>query len=146
MMQTDTAPRTTRPLNILLIEDDDNHAALVERVFRSMQPPATLTRMCDGADALRHLTSRRQRPDLILLDLKLPGLSGHDVIAQLKADPTLRAIPVVVLTTSDTQRDRQQALSNHANSYLVKPLDFERFKEMLNTLVAYWGRWNIRLH
>lgn len=101
----------------------------------------------DGEQGLAYL--RRQgayqdacRPDVVLLDLKLPKVDGHEVLAQVKADPELRSIPIVVLTTSAAERDRESAYRLHANSYLVNPVDFEQFRKLVTDLGFYWGVWN----
>ena len=84
----------------------------------------------------------RPRPDLILLDLKLPRMHGHEVLRTLKADDDLKMIPVVVLTTSDAEQDRRKAYGLHANGYLVKPTDFGQFRQMIGAVTSYWGVWN----
>jgi CheY-like chemotaxis protein len=134
-------------LHFLLVEDDDDHATILIRTLRQNRISNTVDRVADGADALTYLRregpyATKPRPDVVLLDLKLPGVDGHDVLATMKADPDLRAIPVVVLTTSDAEFDRTRAYDLHANSYLVKPVDFERFRQMANELSLYWGVWN----
>ena len=82
------------------------------------------------------------RPDVILLDLKLPGLSGLGVLEIIKNDKDLQSIPVVMLTTSAADRDRETAYANHVNSYLVKPMAFERFRALVRELCHYWGEVN----
>jgi len=81
-------------------------------------------------------------PDVILLDLKLPKMDGHEVLAKIKADEKLRRIPVIVLTTSDAEVDKIRAYQLHANSYLVKPIDAEQFNKMVQDMSLYWGSWN----
>lgn len=134
-------------LHFLLVEDDDDHATILIRTLRQNRIANAIDRVADGADALAYLRregpySGKSRPDIVLLDLKLPQMDGHDVLAAIKADPELRSIPVVVLTTSDAELDRARAYELHANSYLVKPVDFERFRQMANELSLYWGVWN----
>ena len=75
-------------------------------------------------------------------DLKMPMMDGHEVLAVIKADEALRGIPVVILTTSEAEIDRCRAYSLHANSYLVKPVDMQRFRQMVQDLSLYWGVWN----
>lgn len=135
------------PVHFLLIEDDDSHAELIRLSMEDNHIANTLDRVGDGAQALRYL--RREppfesasRPGVILLDLKLPRLDGHQVLEQIKSDETLRTIPVVVLTTSDAEADRHRAYSSHANSYLVKPVDFDKFHAMVRDLQLYWTAWN----
>ncbi len=109
----------------------------------------TLQRVTDGTEGLAYVRAEvpfqdRQRPDLILLDLNLPKLDGHELLGQLKADEDLRAIPVVILTTSQAEIDKDRAYHNHANSYLTKPVDADAFQEMIQDLKLYWGIWNQR--
>ncbi len=131
----------------LLIEDDDDHAEFLTRALKRARPTNQVDRMSDGAQALAYLRGEgehagRPTPDVILLDLKLPKVDGHEVLAGIKSDPALFTIPVVVLTTSDAESDRARAYAHHANSYLVKPIDFERFRQLIHDLEAYWGIWN----
>ncbi|MAQ93969.1 hypothetical protein B1759_03720 [Rubrivirga sp. SAORIC476] len=136
-----------RPLCILLVEDDDDHAELTAVALESHDPRHQTIRARDGAEALDILYRREShgeapRPDLILLDLNLPRVGGLDVLAEVKGDEGLREIPVVVLTTSDAESDRARAYRTHANSYLVKPVDFAKFEAMIHELGDYWARWN----
>jgi CheY-like chemotaxis protein len=131
----------------LLVEDDHDHAVLVLRYIERTRIGNIVHRVKDGEEALAFL--RREgsyiqapRPDVILLDLKLPKYDGHEVLAQIKADPDLRRIPVVVLTTSAAEIDRLKAYDLDANSYLVKPINREEFSHMIEELGRYWGGWN----
>lgn len=131
----------------LLVEDNNAHAKLVMLHLNDPQHRVLVDRVSDGSEALDYL--RRQgpysaspRPDVVLLDLKLPKVDGHEVLRQLKSDEHLRSIPVVVLTTSAAESDREKAYSNYANSYITKPLDFDEFQEMMNSLRLYWSSWN----
>ncbi|GAB5440239.1 MAG: response regulator [Fuerstiella sp.] len=128
----------------LVVEDDDDHAALIQRNLRKTSPDSLVSRVRDGEEALQFL--RRQspyedspRPDLILLDMKLPGVNGLQVLENIKADDDLCSIPVVMLTTSATRDDRQKAYRLHANSYLVKPMGFDGFRSLVGEICHYWG-------
>ncbi|MEO8497052.1 MAG: response regulator [Planctomycetota bacterium] len=137
----------SRPVRFLLVEDNDDHALLVQRNLKRSTVANSVDRVADGVRALRYLRREREftgclRPDVILLDLKLPKLDGHEVLMIIKTDPELQDIPVVVLTTSATEADRVRAYANHANSYLVKPLDFKQFQQLVQDLSVYWGVWN----
>lgn len=137
-------PKTIR---FLLVEDDDDHAAIILRGLKGSRVPSLTNRVRDGLEALSYLRRKEpfadaDRPDVVLLDLKLPKLSGHEVLRAVKSDPDLRAIPVVVLTTSNADADRDQAYRLHANSYLVKPMDFVQFRQMVQDMNLYWGHWN----
>jgi two-component system response regulator len=130
----------------LLVEDDDAHATLVMRVLEEAGVENTIYLVSDGEEALDYLFHRGKyaakknspRPDLVILDLRLPKLDGHDVLAAIKQSDELKVIPVVVLTTSDNEKDIIQAYRNYANSYLVKPLGFGEFSEMIRELSSYW--------
>ncbi len=138
------------PLVVLLVEDDPAHAEIVRRNFREFRLSNRLEHVSDGQEALDYVRrrgafadpERSPRPGLILLDLRLPRLDGLEVLRILKADPDLGRIPVVVLTTSAAETDLIRAYDAHANSYLVKPVDFSRFVELMETLGLYWLGWN----
>ena len=135
---------SSEPMHFLVVEDDDDHADLIGLELASN---STYDRATDGEAALAYLRREghhadRRRPDVILLDLKIPKLSGHELLRRIKADEDLRSIPVVVLTTSSANTDREEAYRNHANSYLVKPVDYEQFHQMIRDLQKYWGTWN----
>lgn len=135
------------PLNLLLVEDNDDHAELIRMSLAKSGAGFRVIRASDGDAALRVLRERRalsadERIDLVLLDINLPGKSGLDVLQEIKSDPALRSAPVIALTTSDAEKDRALAYQRHANSYLVKPVDYDRFLELVEDFAAYWGRWN----
>lgn len=131
---------------ILLVEDDDAHAALVMRVLEEAEVENKSYLVSDGEEALDYLFHRGKyaakknspRPDLVILDLRLPKLDGHDVLAAIKQSDELKVIPVVVLTTSNNEKDITLAYRKYANSYLVKPLGFSEFSEMIRVLSSYW--------
>ena len=136
-----------RPKHFLLVEDNSAHAKLVMLQFRDLGDEITIERVSDGEEAMEYIFGKgayagRTRPDVILLDLNLPKMDGHEVLRRLKEDEELRAIPVVVLTTSQAEADTRQAYQHHVNSYLVKPVEFERFKQMMKDLGQYWSGWN----
>ncbi len=138
------------PVRILLIEDNDAHTKLILRAFHEDHLTNPVTCVRDGAEALDYLFHRGKyqppatspRPHLILLDLKLPKVDGLEVLRQIKADPELHPIPVVVLTSSLADRDMSEAYALGANSYLAKPIDFEKFHRMVQDLDFYWTVWN----
>lgn len=132
---------------ILVVEDDDDHARLIERSLRKVASEIEIMRLSDGDQALRYLQQtdefeERTRPTLILLDLKLPKVDGLEVLGAVKSDPSLRSIPVIMLTTSDSDSDKKKAYLAFANGYLVKPVTSESFKEMMSALDSYWRIWN----
>ena len=135
---------------ILLVEDDEAHAEIVRRNFETSRIANRLMHVADGQAALDYLYHRNEfsdpatspRPGVVLLDLRLPKVDGLEVLKIIKADPKLSAIPVVILTTSNAEGDVANAYNNHANSYLVKPVDFANFTELMKTFGFYWVAWN----
>ncbi len=138
----------THLLHFLLVEDDEDHAHIVLRSLKRSRSANTIDHVDDGAKALDYLFHRGDyegspRPDVILLDLKLPKLDGHEVLTAIKKDAQLSTIPVVILTTSDSETDRAKAYNNHVNSYVVKPLTAEGFRNLVEQLDVYWGLVNV---
>jgi CheY-like chemotaxis protein len=135
---------------ILLVEDEPAHAEIVRRNFEALGIDNTLKHVSDGQSALDYLYRSNgfsdplssPRPALILLDLRLPKIDGLQVLTIIKGDPSLTSIPVVVLSTSSSERDVAAAYANNANSYLIKPVDFKEFGKLLDTLGMYWIQWN----
>ncbi len=138
------------PLVILLIEDNPDHAELVMRSFGEHKVANKIYHMSDGKEALDYLfqkgmfsdPKKSPLPHIILLDLRLPKIDGLEVLKEIKLDAKLRKIPVVVLTTSEAEKDLSHAYDFHANSYLVKPLDFKKFTKLMDDLGFYWLAWN----
>ena len=130
-------------LHILLVEDNAADMRLVREALIEGEVPATLHWAPSGEMALRFLRrsgdqAAAPQPDLVLLDLNLPGLGGHEVLAEIKHDPALLAIPVVVLTSSSARQDVLNAYAGHANAYMVKPDDYTQFLALVGNLRAYW--------
>ena len=138
------------PAIILLVEDDPAHAEIVRRNFVNFRMANRLMHVADGQLALDYLFRRGEfqdqykspRPNLILLDLRLPKVDGLEVLTTIKANADLAHIPVVVLTTSAGEADMAKAYGSHANSYLVKPVDFPQFLKLMDALGYYWLVWN----
>lgn len=138
------------PIVVLLVEDEDAHAEIVRRNFEQSRLANTLMHVSDGQAALDYLYRRNgfsdpvlsPRPGIILLDLRLPKVDGLEVLKTIKADANLSQIPVVILTTSKAEADMVEAYGSHANSYLVKPVDFNQFAELMKTFGYYWLAWN----
>ena len=138
------------PPVILLVEDNFDHAELIMRSLEDHRVINQIHHVADGEAALNYLFRRDEyadpkqspRPHLVLLDLRLPKIDGLEVLKEVKTSETLRAIPVVILTSSSAQNDLARAYDYHANSYLVKPLDFVQFKGLMNDLGFYWLAWN----
>lgn len=138
------------PLTILFVEDNVDHAELVMRSFEDHRVVNSIRHLSDGEEALDYLLRRNTwqdpatspRPHLILLDLRLPKIDGLEVLKAIRSNPELEKIPVVILTTSYAELDVSKAYEYHANSYLVKPLDFEKFTSLMDDLGFYWLGWN----
>lgn len=139
-----------RPLVILFCEDDRSHVKLVLRSLWEQRVANKVVHVADGEQALDYLHRRGMfadpesapRPDLILLDLRLPKVDGLEVLRQVKSSEDLKTIPVVILTTSSAEQDIAQAYRYHANSYLIKPLEFDQFVQLIHDLGFYWLVWN----
>jgi len=137
-------------MEVLLVEDDEDHAELVRRNLTGQGVACHITHVTNGEAALDYVHRRGEfsdpgrspRPDLILLDLRLPRVDGMTVLSEIKSAPDLKAIPVVVLTSSAADPDVAQAYLRHANSYVVKPLDLAGFGTLMKELGLYWFTWN----
>ncbi len=132
-----------RPIEILLVEDSPSDTELTVEALKSAKVSNRLSMVEDGVQAMEYLRrqgrySQSPRPDLILLDLNLPRKDGREVLAELKADPTLKTIPVVVLTTSRADQDVVRAYSLHANCYITKPVDFQQFVGVVKNIENFW--------
>ncbi|MBI4762563.1 MAG: response regulator [Chloroflexota bacterium] len=142
------------PILVMLVEDNMDHAELVIRTMEEHRIANRVRHFLDGQSALDYLFRREEfadpqkspRPHVILLDLRLPRVDGIDVLKAVKESDELKSIPVVVLTTSEAEKDVARAYYNHANSYLVKPVGFEEFKKMMDDLGFYWLGWNTNPH
>jgi two-component system response regulator len=141
-------------IDILLVDDNPHDVELTLHAFRKQHPSRKIHVVRDGAEALEffHCTGSyvgrdpNNLPRLILLDLKLPLVDGHYVLRQIRSDPRTRMVPVVMLTSSREERDIFQAYQLGLNSYIVKPLDFDRFREAANTICEYWLSLNEPAH
>lgn len=140
------------PLVILLVEDNEDHAELVMRSMRDQRVANIIYHVTDGQQALDFLfhqgpynkSGSSPHPNLILLDLRLPKVDGLEVLKTIKETPHLQRIPVVILTSSDAESDIARSYDHHANSYIVKPLDFRTFTKLMDDLGFYWLGWNAR--
>ncbi len=130
-------------IEILLVEDSPTDRFLTEEALREGKIANSLAVVVDGVEAIEYLRregrfSQAVRPDLILLDLNLPRKDGREVLAEIKADPDLRVIPVVVLTTSSAEEDVLRSYGLHANCYITKPVQFEEFKRVVASIEDFW--------
>jgi len=141
---------TGEPILVMLVEDNLDHAELVMRTLEEHRIANVIRHFSDGQSALNYLLREQEyanpasspRPHVILLDLRLPRVDGLEVLRLVKASDDLQAIPVVILTTSEAEKDVVRAYQNHVNSYLVKPVGFEEFRRLMNDLGFYWLDWN----
>jgi CheY-like chemotaxis protein len=125
--------------HILLVEDDDIDAMTVRRTLKQLGAPNPLDRASDGERALAFLRNPDSpRPGLILLDINMPRMNGIEFVAEIKRDPVLRLIPVVMLTTSAEEGDRLAAFSNSVAGYMVKPVDYPQFVNIMSLIRDYW--------
>jgi CheY-like chemotaxis protein len=142
-LKQDSMPSRSKPIEILLVEDSPSDTDLTIEAFREGKVPSNLNHVEDGVEAMDFLTGRNAfvnapRPDLILLDLNLPRKDGREVLSELKSNPKLRTIPVVVLTTSKDEQDIAQAYHLQANCYIPKPVDFEQFINVVRAIENFW--------
>ena len=136
-------PAAEEIIRILLVEDNPADIRLTEEVLKDSRLKHVLDVVKDGEAAVQFLKRQppypnAERPDLILLDLNLPKKDGRQVLEEIKADPALRGIPVVVLTTSHAQQDIQTAYKLHANCYIQKPVDLEQFWIIIRSIEEFW--------
>jgi chemotaxis family two-component system response regulator Rcp1 len=133
----------TEPINILLVEDNPGDARLAVEALKDSKIRNQLYHVEDGVEAMQFLRFRVKHdhvppPDLILLDLNLPRKDGREVLAEIKEDPDLRLVPVVVLTTSAAERDLLKSYDLHANAYIVKPIDLNQFIDVVQAIENFW--------
>ena len=129
----------TRSYGILLVEDDAADAMLIQDALLERPSEHTVTQVEDGVAALRHLKDpARPHPDLILMDLNMPRMNGRELLAVLKADQVLKAIPVVVLTTSAAPDDVSAAYQGHANAYITKPVNLDDFVSAVQSIDTFF--------
>jgi two-component system, chemotaxis family, response regulator Rcp1 len=138
------APPDELSLGVLLVEDDPGDVLIAQEALRAGRLSTHLDVVSDGVEAMAYLRKTdgyadAHRPDLILLDLNLPRMSGHEVLAELKSDTSLRRIPVVVLTTSMAVEDITKSYDLHANIYVTKPVDFDDFAAVVKQIDEFFG-------
>jgi len=140
------------PVLVMLVEDNPDHAELIMRTLADHRVANKIIHFADGQTALDYLFRRGEhanpraspRPHVILLDLRLPKVDGLEVLRTIKESEELCVIPVVVLTTSEAERDVARAYNHHVNSYLVKPVGYGAFTDLMEDLGFYWLGWNTR--
>ncbi|MCW2497843.1 response regulator [Jatrophihabitans sp.] len=142
--RADAATDPVRRLGVLLVEDDPGDVLIAQEAMAAGQLSTQLDVVNDGVEAMAYLRrtgsyAGATRPDLILLDLNLPRMSGHEVLAEVKNDPLLRRIPVVVLSTSTAQEDVMRSYDLHASVYVAKPVDFDAFTDVVKQIDDFFG-------
>jgi CheY-like chemotaxis protein len=126
-------------IEILLVEDNPGDVQLTKEAFMEGKIRNNMSVARDGVEALAYLNNPNvPRPDIVLLDLNLPRTSGLEVLTAIKDDPVLRSIPVVILTTSQDETDIARSYRSHANCYITKPVDFEKFLHVVRSLEDFW--------
>jgi CheY-like chemotaxis protein len=130
-------------IEVLLVEDDPGDVVLIQEAFADNKVGNRLSVVGDGVEAMAFLRREGEyadapRPDLVLLDLNLPRKNGREVLAEIKGDPELSIIPVIVLTTSEAEEDIVRSYSLHANAYITKPVDFERFAGVVHQIDEFF--------
>ena len=133
----------TEPIEILLIEDNPGDARLAVEALKDSKVSNNLYHVRDGVEAMQFLHGQGEyndapHPDLILLDLNLPRKDGREVLAEIKEDPRLRLIPVVVMTSSEAERDLVRTYDLHANAYIIKPMDLNGFADVVQGVRDFW--------
>ncbi|MFC1585433.1 response regulator [Fibrobacterota bacterium] len=131
--------QNTEHFEIVMIEDDPGDADLTREILEQTALPINLTVMEDGSKAIAHLRKKSvPAPDLILLDLNLPGNDGLEILSEIKTDSGLRSVPVIILTTSTAENDVAKSYSLGCNSYLSKPVGLMEFSRMIKSIMDYW--------
>ena len=135
--------KNNRPVHILLIEDNPGDVRLAQEAFKEVNMKIELDVAKDGMEGLNFLKkegpfSNAKTPDLVLLDLNLPKKDGREVLSEIKSDPLLRCIPVVVLTTSSARQDILNSYKLHVNCYINKPVDYDSFFDIIKKIESFW--------
>lgn len=135
--------KLSRPVDILLVEDNPGDVRLTQEAFRESRMPVKLSVVMDGEDALNYLYRRPPyenvtRPDIILLDLNIPKKDGREVLSEIKNDLSLKYVPVVVLTTSNAEQDIVKTYNLNVNAYINKPVDFDKFFDIVQKIEEFW--------
>lgn len=126
---------------ILIIDDNPGDIRLTQEILKSSKFSSTLVPIYNGEEAIVYLTkalANKTLPDLIILDLNLPRLNGIEVLQIIKADPALKLLPVVILTSSEAEYDIHKSYQNHANLYLTKPIDFDEYFKVVTNIEKFW--------
>jgi two-component system, chemotaxis family, response regulator Rcp1 len=128
---------------ILLAEDEDGDIFIVKKILQNSKLRNNLSIVKNGADALAYLRKKEnysevKTPDIMLLDINMPGKNGHEVLTEMKNDHKLKSIPVIIMTSSDTEDDIARSYNNHANCYIRKPTNFFEFEKVVTSIESFW--------
>jgi chemotaxis family two-component system response regulator Rcp1 len=139
----ESRPDMGEPIEILMVDDSMGDVRLAQEALKEARVRNRLSVVHDGEQAMAFLRRKdgyaeAPRPDLVLLDLNMPRMDGREVLAEIKGDPALRSIPVVVLTTSEAEADIVKAYDLHANAYITKPVDLEAFLDAVKVVEEFW--------
>ena len=134
-----------KPIEILLIEDNLGDNRLTTEVFKEAQVPNNIHIVTNGMAAMEYLKRENDfklavRPDIIFLDLNIPKKDGREILMEIKEDPKLKCIPIIVLTTSNSELDIKSTYAHYANAYITKPIDLNKFIEVIKSIEEYWLR------
>ncbi|MBF2058469.1 MAG: response regulator [Cyanobacterium sp. T60_A2020_053] len=132
-----------RAINILLVEDSRTDVILMKKMLSMLNTPSQVEVADDGVEAIAFLRKENKyqtktRPDLIILDLNLPRKSGHEVLVEIKNDLILRVIPIIILSTSDSEKDILRCYENYANCYITKPMSLKDFQQQIKIIEDFW--------
>jgi two-component system, chemotaxis family, response regulator Rcp1 len=132
-----------KEVRILLVEDNEGDIVLTMEALKEARVHNTVDVVRDGEQAMQYLYKEgaytsAQTPDIIFLDINLPKIDGTEILAQIKNDDILKVIPVIMLTTSDAERDIMTSYYNHANCYITKPVDMDKFMDVIQTIKSFW--------
>jgi two-component system, chemotaxis family, response regulator Rcp1 len=132
-----------KEVNILLVEDNEGDIVLTLAALKEAKVINVIQVVKDGEEAMQYLRKQAQfnkaeTPDLILLDINLPRINGKEVLAEIKGDAALLAIPVIMLTTSDSEKDILESYQHHANCYITKPVDYQKFMDVVHAIKDFW--------
>ena len=135
--------KRNKPIEILLIEDNLGDNRLTTEVFKEAVVPNNIQVVTNGMAAMEYLKRKNEyknavRPDLIFLDLNIPKKDGREILMEIKEDPFLKCIPIIVLTTSNSDMDIKSTYAHYANAYITKPIDLNRFIEVIKSIEEYW--------
>lgn len=132
-----------RPVEVLLVEDNPGDVRLTQEAFKESRLSVRISVACDGVEAMDFLHRRGEfvdapKPDLILLDLNLPRKNGREVLSEIKADPELKRVPVIIMTTSKAEQDVHRAYNLNANCYIAKPVELDEFLNVVRSIEDFW--------